>query len=110
MSKATSCHQIITYFIAGKDNSGTTGKGKMKRGLSKIFGGALKFHKNLKTGLYLACLMYTDDVKVLVTVDDYLPIIEVAESFNNQTIKQDFLWLSKVGGVCSVQASVLLSV
>lgn len=68
----------------------------MKRGLSKIFGGALKFHKNLKGGIYFALLMYSDDEKVLVTVDDYLPIVEVAESFNNQTIKQDFLWLSKV--------------
>jgi len=77
----------------------------MKRGLSKIFGGALKFHKNLKTGLYLGSLMYTDDMKVLVTVDDYLPIVEVAESFNTQTIKQDFLWLSKVRlyhAVCSL--------
>lgn len=68
----------------------------MKRGLSKIFGGALKFHKNLKGGLYLALLMYTDDEKMLVTVDDYLPIVEVTESFNIQTIKQDFLWLCKV--------------
>ena len=68
----------------------------MKRGLSKIFGGALKFHKNLKGGLYFALLMYSNDEKVLVTVDDYLPIVEVSESFNSQTIKQDFLWLSKV--------------
>lgn len=69
----------------------------MKRGFSKIFGGALKFHKNLKGGLYFALLMYTDDEKILVTVDDYLPIVEISESFNTQTIKQDFLWLSKVG-------------
>lgn len=68
----------------------------MRRGLSKIFGGTLKFHKNLKGGLYLALLMYTDDEKVLVTFDDYLPIVEVTESYNTQTIKQDFLWLSKV--------------
>lgn len=87
--------------VANKDASGNTntgGKSKMKRGLSKIFGGALKFHKHLKGGLYFALLMYSDDEKVLVTVDDYLPVVEVAESFNSQTIKQDFLWLSKVGG------------
>ena len=90
----------FTFCAAIKDtaagNSNTSGKSKMKRGLSKIFGGALKFHKNLKGGLFFALLMYTDDEKVLVTVDDYLPIVEVAESFNTQTIKQDFLWLSKV--------------
>ena len=89
------------YFAANKDapgNTNTVGKSKMKRGLSKIFGAALKFHKTLKGGLYFALLMYSDDEKVLVTVDDYLPIVEVADSFNSQTIKQDFLWLSKVGG------------
>ena len=95
-----SIHKHFTLCVANKDtaagNSNTSGKSKMKRGLSKIFGGALKFHKNLKGGLYFALLMYTDDEKVLVTVDDYLPIVEVVESFNNQTIKQDFLWLSKV--------------
>jgi len=91
------CHCWDCVLAAGKDNTGTTGRGKMKRGLSKIFGGALKFHKNLKAGLYLSSLMYTDDMRVLVTVDDYLPIVEVSESFNSQTIKQDFLWLSKVG-------------
>ncbi|XP_065899982.1 ankyrin-repeat and fibronectin type III domain-containing 1-like isoform X2 [Dysidea avara] len=95
-SVAMQLKQVITESSVGKDGTGTTGRGKMKRGLSKIFGGALKFHKNLKAGLYLASLVYTDDVKVLVTVDDYLPIVEVAESFNTQTIKQDFLWLSKL--------------
>ena len=95
------CHDSYNTLlcIANKDvagSSNTAGKSKMKRGLSKIFGGTLKFHKNLKGGLYLALLMYTDDEKILVTFDDYLPVVEVTESFNSQTIKQDFLWLSKV--------------
>lgn len=44
--------------------------------------------------MYLASVIYNDD-KVLVTTEDYLPIIEVDENFPSN-VQQDFLWFMKV--------------
>ena len=45
-------------------------------------------------GVYLASIMYNED-KVLVTAEDYLPIVEVDENFPSN-VQQDFLWFMKV--------------
>ena len=48
-----------------------------------------------RRGVYLASLVYTDDSKVLVTVDDQVPIVEVSDS-HSSAIGVDFVWLAKV--------------
>lgn len=53
-----------------------------------------KFQKNLKRGVFLACLLYHED-KVLVTNEDFLPVIEVDETYPS-CIYNDFHWLMKV--------------
>lgn len=45
----------------------------------------------------MASLVYTDDSKVLVTVDDQVPIVEVSDS-HSSAIGADFVWLAKVSG------------
>ena len=46
-------------------------------------------------GVYLASLLFTDDEKLLVTVDENIPIIEVDDN-HPSTFLQDFCWLMKV--------------
>ena len=48
-------------------------------------------------GVYLASLVYSEDSKVLVTVDDQVPIVEVSDS-HSSAIGADFVWLAKVSG------------
>ncbi|KRT85505.1 hypothetical protein AMK59_2708, partial [Oryctes borbonicus] len=55
---------------------------------------ASKFQKNLKRGIYLACILYHED-KVLVTNEDFLPVIEIDENFPS-CIHSDHHWLMKV--------------
>lgn len=45
-------------------------------------------------GVFLACLLYHED-KVLVTNEDFLPVIEVDEAYPS-CIHPDFHWLMKV--------------
>lgn len=46
-------------------------------------------------GVYIASMVYSDDGKVLVSVDDHIPIIEVSDS-HSSTVGADFVWLAKV--------------
>lgn len=45
-------------------------------------------------GVYLSCLLYHED-KVLVTNEDFLPVIEVDETYPKK-IHNDFHWFFKV--------------
>lgn len=45
-------------------------------------------------GVYLACLLYHED-KILVTNEDFLPIIEVDENYPEK-MHNDFHWFFKV--------------
>lgn len=45
-------------------------------------------------GVFLSCLLYHED-KVLVTNEDFLPVIEVDETYPG-SIYNDFHWLLKV--------------
>lgn len=45
--------------------------------------------------MYLASLLFTDDEKLLVTVDENIPIIEVDDN-HPSTFLQDLCWLMKV--------------
>nr|CAD7431543.1 unnamed protein product [Timema monikensis] len=67
---------------------------KKKTTIKQLFTVASKFQKNLRRGVFLACLLYHED-KVLVTNEDFLPVIEVDETYPS-CIYNDFHWLMKV--------------
>ena len=46
-------------------------------------------------GVYIASLFYSDDSKLLITTDDQVPIIEVADA-TGTAIGQDFVWLANL--------------
>ncbi|CAH2980121.1 unnamed protein product [Chilo suppressalis] len=62
--------------------------------IRQLFTAASKFQKNLRRGVYLACILYHED-KVLVTSEEFLPVIEVDETYPT-CIYTDFHWLMKV--------------
>ncbi|CAG4937103.1 unnamed protein product [Parnassius apollo] len=62
--------------------------------IRQLFTAASKFQKNLRRGVYLACIVYHED-KVLVTSEEFLPVIEVDETYP-ACIYTDFHWLMKV--------------
>ncbi|CAG2064144.1 unnamed protein product, partial [Timema podura] len=66
---------------------------KKKTTIKQLFTVASKFQKNLRRGVFLACLLYHED-KVLVTNEDFLPVIEVDETYPS-CIYNDFHWLMK---------------
>ena len=53
------------------------------------------------SGVHLASLVYSDDSKVLVTVDDNIPIVEVSDS-HSSAVGVDFVWLAKVSGSTAI--------
>ncbi|KAJ8957396.1 hypothetical protein NQ318_004876 [Aromia moschata] len=67
---------------------------RKKTTIKQLFTAASKFQKNLRRGIYLACILYHED-KVLVTNEDFLPVIEIDESFPS-CIHADLHWLMKV--------------
>ncbi|KAK9717686.1 Ras association (RalGDS/AF-6) domain [Popillia japonica] len=67
---------------------------RKKTTIKQLFSAASKFQKNLKRGIYLACILYHED-KVLVTNEDFLPVIEIDENFPS-CIHSDHHWLMKV--------------
>nr|XP_034180347.1 uncharacterized protein LOC117604422 isoform X3 [Osmia lignaria] len=67
---------------------------KKKTTIKQLFTATSKFQKNLRRGVFLACLLYHED-KVLVTNEDFLPVIEVDETYPS-CIYNDFHWLMKV--------------
>ncbi|XP_045478231.1 uncharacterized protein LOC123683318 isoform X2 [Harmonia axyridis] len=67
---------------------------RKKTTIKQLFTAASKFQKNLRRGIYLACILYHED-KVLVTNEDFLPVIEIDETFPN-CMNMDMHWLMKV--------------
>ncbi|XP_018376620.1 PREDICTED: ankyrin repeat and fibronectin type-III domain-containing protein 1 [Trachymyrmex cornetzi] len=67
---------------------------KKKTTIKQLFTATSKFQKNLRRGVFLACLLYYED-KVLVTNEDFLPVIEIDETYPS-CIYNDFHWLMKV--------------
>ncbi|GBP88655.1 Ankyrin repeat and fibronectin type-III domain-containing protein 1 [Eumeta japonica] len=62
--------------------------------IRQLFTAASKFQKNLRRGVYLACILYHED-KVLMTSEEFLPVIEIDETYPT-CIYTDFHWLMKV--------------
>lgn len=67
---------------------------KKKTTIKQLFTATSKFQKNLRRGIFLCCLMYHED-KVLVTSEEFLPVIEIDEIYPN-CIYNDIHWLMKV--------------
>ncbi|XP_053661268.1 uncharacterized protein LOC128710247 [Anopheles marshallii] len=67
---------------------------KKKTTIKQLFSAASKFQKNLKRGIYLACVLYHED-KLLLTNEDFVPVIEIDETFTSN-LHTDFYWLMKV--------------
>lgn len=67
---------------------------KKKTTIKQLFTATSKFQKNLRRGVYLACLLYHED-KILVTNEDFLPVIEVDETYPS-CIHNDYNWLIRV--------------
>jgi len=53
---------------------------EIRRNSLQLFTTTSKFQKNLRRGVFLACLLYHED-KVLVTNEDFLPMIEIDETY-----------------------------
>ncbi|KAG7174880.1 Ankyrin repeat and fibronectin type-III domain-containing protein 1-like [Homarus americanus] len=69
-------------------------KAQKKKSIKNLFTPAPKFHRNLKKGSYLACIVYCDD-KVLVTTEEFPPVVEVDDDYMGQA-RSHFHWLLKV--------------
>ncbi|XP_060521870.1 ankyrin repeat and fibronectin type-III domain-containing protein 1 isoform X2 [Cylas formicarius] len=67
---------------------------RKKTTIKQLFTAASKFQKHLRRGIYLACILYHED-KVLVTNEDFLPVIEIDETFPS-CVQADLHWLMKV--------------
>ncbi|XP_074106059.1 ankyrin repeat and fibronectin type III domain containing protein wide awake isoform X3 [Cotesia typhae] len=77
-----------------KESSASQRRNNKKKTIKQLFSATSKFQKNLKRGIYLACILYHED-KVLVTNEDFLPVIQIDETYPN-CIYNDFYWLMKV--------------
>ncbi|XP_055322319.1 uncharacterized protein LOC129578170 isoform X4 [Sitodiplosis mosellana] len=67
---------------------------KKKTTIKQLFSAASKFQKNLRRGIFLACILYHED-KILVTNEDFLPVIEIDETYPS-SLHTDYHWLMKV--------------
>ncbi|ULT82585.1 hypothetical protein L3Y34_012087 [Caenorhabditis briggsae] len=80
---------------------------KRKNGFRELFSASTKLSKHVHHGVYLAALIYTEG-KVLVTVDDCVPIVPVDENVT-QVSKDDHHWLIKMS-MCWDQINGLMDV
>lgn len=80
------------------DSSAKSRNPKKKTTIKQLFSAASKFQKNLRRGIYLACILYYDD-KILCTNEDsnsyHLPVIEIDETYPSN-FNNDYYWLMKV--------------
>ncbi|XP_055935870.1 ankyrin repeat and fibronectin type-III domain-containing protein 1-like isoform X3 [Argiope bruennichi] len=67
---------------------------QVRKSIKHLFTSAPKFQKNMKRGVFLACLLYHED-RIIVTAEDTLPILEVDETYPSP-LHTDFHWLMKV--------------
>ncbi|KAH8278397.1 hypothetical protein KR018_002303, partial [Drosophila ironensis] len=67
---------------------------KKKTTIKQLFSVTSKFQKTLRRGIYFSCIVQCDD-KVLVTSEDFPPVIEVDETYPS-ALHMDYYWLMKV--------------
>nr|XP_017035089.1 uncharacterized protein LOC108083703 isoform X2 [Drosophila kikkawai] len=74
--------------------SGQRRNPKKKTTIKQLFSVTSKFQKTLRRGIYFSCIVHCDD-KVLVTSEDFPPVIEIDESYPS-ALHMDYYWLMKV--------------
>lgn len=70
-------------------------KNTTKINLRQFFGANVKFQKNLRRGVYFACLVFHED-KILVTTEEFPPVVEIDDTYP-ASVNNDFHWLMKIG-------------
>lgn len=71
---------------------------KKKHAIKHLFTGVSKFQKTLRRGIYLSCIIFSDE-KILVTNEDFIPVIEIdSDSYPSgaSNFTADFYWLMKI--------------
>lgn len=76
------------------DSSSHRRNPKKKGTIKQLFSAASKFQRSLRRGIHLACIVFCDD-KIFVTNEDFLPVIEIDETYPSN-LNNDFNWLMKV--------------
>ncbi|XP_023034340.1 uncharacterized protein LOC6648100 isoform X2 [Drosophila willistoni] len=67
---------------------------KKKTTIKQLFSVTSKFQKTLRRGIYFSCIVHCDD-KILVTSEDFPPVIEIDESYPS-ALHMDYYWLMKI--------------
>ncbi|XP_023175624.2 uncharacterized protein LOC111602668 isoform X2 [Drosophila hydei] len=67
---------------------------KKKTTIKQLFSVTSKFQKTLRRGIYFSCIVHCDE-KILVTSEDFPPVIEIDESYPS-ALHMDYYWLMKV--------------
>ncbi|CAG7819927.1 unnamed protein product [Allacma fusca] len=62
--------------------------------IKQLFASAPKFQKHFKRGIFLSCVIYSED-RLLVSTEEFLPTIEIDETFPS-SLHNDFHWMLKV--------------
>lgn len=65
-----------------------------KKTIKTLFTATTKFQKTLRRGIYLSCVIHHED-KVLVTNEEFVPVIEIDDTYPNN-LNSEFQWLTKV--------------
>lgn len=77
------------------DSSSHRRNPKKKTTIKQLFSAASKFQRTLKRGIYLACILFCDD-KIFVTNEDFIPVIEIDDTYTSSNLNIDYYWLMKV--------------
>ncbi|CAL8142540.1 unnamed protein product [Orchesella dallaii] len=100
--KSTLSDSSCSEHVTSRDvsNAGTVGhhnhqakKAQKKLSIKTLFS-TPKFQKSFTRGFFLSCVVYCEN-KILVTLDDVLPVLEIDENFPG-AVQKDFHWLLKV--------------
>ncbi|KAL5285155.1 ANKFN1 family protein [Megaselia abdita] len=89
LSRETFLPEIVTEF---KEYSQL--RNIKKKTIKQLFTATTKFQKTLRRGIYLSCVIHYED-KVLVTNEEFVPVIEIDDTYPNN-LNSEFQWLIKV--------------
>lgn len=89
LSRETFLPEIVTEF---KEYSQL--RNIKKKTIKQLFTATTKFQKTLRRGIYLSCVIHHED-KVLVTNEEFVPVIEIDDTYPNN-LNSEFQWLTKV--------------
>lgn len=91
LSRDSFLPEIVTEF---KEYSQLRNIKKKTTTIKQLFTATTKFQKTLRRGIYLSCVIHCED-KVLVTNEEFVPVIEIDDTYPNN-LNSEFQWLIKV--------------